>query len=104
MNVGTLIVGWLGAITLAAQPAAAQQPPKPNRPPQVWAIVIGIDNYNDPRITDSDTAADSALRVLLWFRAAGWEDDHQLLMRDFGSADPGTPTPPPRTSCPPGTT
>ena len=25
-----------------------------------------------------------------WFRAAGWDDDHQLLLRDFGNGDPGT--------------
>ena len=65
-----------------------------SRPPQVWAIVVGIDNYNDPGITDSDQAAACARRVLLWFRAAGWEDDHQLLMHNSGSANPGPATPP----------
>lgn len=92
MNVSKRVVGWLGAITLAglaARPAGAQPLPPPNRVPQIWTIIIGIDNYIDPGIADSKTAADSALRVRLWFRAAGWEDDHQLLLRDFGSTDPG---------------
>ena len=92
MKVSARFTGWLWASFLAgltAQPALADPPPAPQRAPQVWAIIIGIDDYADPGIPDSETAADNALRVLRWFRSAGWDDDHQLLMRDFGNADPG---------------
>jgi len=89
--------GWTlaGLLTLgaASQPGAA-------RPPQLWAIIIGIGNYADPTVPDNSAAPAQAASVLQWFRAAGWDEDHQLLLRDFGSSDPGTPEAPSRNILP----
>ena len=60
----------------------------------MWAIIVGVGNYRDPAILDSPPAVDQALEVLKWFRAAGWDESHQLLLRDFGTSDPGTPEAP----------
>ena len=87
-----LVVGWLwaGLTTMAL----AQEKALPPRTPQLWAIIVGVGNYRDPAILDSPPAVDQALEVLKWFRAAGWDESHQLLLRDFGTSDPGTPEAP----------
>ena len=107
MKVSTLVTGWLWAIIPGGSGGAllpAARPPR-RRAPQVWAIVVGIDDYTDPRIPDSETAADNALRVLQLVpggRLGGRPPapDGRLRQRRPGHAA----TPPPRTSCPPGTT
>jgi WD40 repeat protein len=92
MTPQALITGWFSAMVFAGlAAAAAQEQPPPLRRPQLWAIVVGISDYRDPQITDSGAAADQAAEVLRWFRATGWDEDHQLLLRDFGSSDPGAP-------------
>ena len=92
MKASRLRRGWLLAIMVGAMAgwsAAADAPRRAKRPPQVWAIIIGIENYTDPAIPDSQTAADHAQSIVHWFRAAGWENRQQLLFRDFGNAEPG---------------
>lgn len=84
-----LIVSSAGAVY-----ALRAQPPASARPPQLWAVVIGISNYIDPQINDSPSAADQAGIVSQWFRTAGWDDSHLLLLRDFGARDPGLPEAP----------
>ncbi len=89
--------GWLLAILAGAivgWSTAADAPRQTKRPPQLWAIVIGVENYVDPAIPDSPTAADHAQNIVQWFRAAGWENQKQLLFRDFGNAKPGKPEAP----------
>ena len=93
MKASPLVAGWLLTLLLAGsmKSAAAADPAQtPARTPQLWAIIIGIGKYSDPSIADNPPAADHAEVVLQWFRAAGWEDDHQLLLKDFGNRDPGT--------------
>ena len=94
MKASRLRRGWLLAIMVGAMvgwSTAADAPRQTKRPPQLWAIVIGVENYNDPAIPDSPTAADHAQNIVQWFRAAGWENRKQLLLRDFGNANPGKP-------------
>ncbi len=92
MRPRALNIGWLWAIGfLGFTPAMAQEKPSSARRPELWAIIVGIGDYPDPRILDSETAADQAAKVLRWFRGADWDENHQLLLRDFGSSDPGTP-------------
>ena len=77
MKASRLRRGWLLAIIWGrwrGRSTAADPPRRAKRPPQVWAIVIGIDNYTDPAIPDSQTAADNAQSVVQWFRAAGWDE------------------------------
>jgi WD40 repeat protein len=91
-----LAIGWLWAsLWPGLIPAALGQEQAPSRrPPQLWAIIVGVGNYRDPAILDSPSAPDQAGAVLRWFRSAGWDESHQLLLRDFGSSDPGTPDAP----------
>ena len=77
MKASRLRRGWLLAIMVGAMvgwSAAADPPRRAKRPPQVWAIIIGIENYTDPAIPDSQTAADHAQNIVQWFRAAGWDE------------------------------
>ena len=86
--------GWLLAIMVATMlgwSAAADTPPAAKRPPQLWAIIIGVENYSDPMILDNQTAVNHAQNIVQWFRAAGWANRQQLLFRDFGNENPGKP-------------
>ena len=87
-----LVFVGVGALILAGQALAlAQERPGLMPAPQVWAIVIGVGDYRDNVFPDSKTAAGNASKVRQWFRRAGWESDHQLLLSDFGRVDPGRP-------------
>src|SRR5262245_2788911 len=66
--------------------AAAQTPSVPATPvrrPEVWAIVVGVGNYITPEIPDSQSAVRDAGAVRQWIQRAGWDEQHQLLLRDF---------------------
>jgi WD40 repeat protein/uncharacterized caspase-like protein len=90
-----LVYGGLGALIVAGlSPGFAQERAAALPRPQVWTIVIGVGNYRDNSFLDSKTAAQNASEVLQWFRRAGWESDHQLLLSDFGRVDPGRPNAP----------
>ena len=77
MKASRLRRGWLLALIVGAMvgsATAADPPRRAKRPPQLWAIIIGIENYSDPAIPDSQTAADHAQSLVQWFRAAGWDE------------------------------
>ncbi len=76
---------WLSAGVARSQPA---------RGPEVWAIVVGVDDYENPAIPDGRSATRSSQEVLRWFRRAGWDASHQLLLGDRGATDPGRPASP----------
>jgi hypothetical protein len=87
-----LVFVGVGALILAGQVLAlAQERPGLVPTPQVWTIAIGVGDYRDNVFPDSKTAAENASKVRQWFRGAGWESDHQLLLSDFGRVDPGRP-------------
>lgn len=97
MRASRLRRGWLLAIMVGAMvgwSTAADPPRQKKRPPQLWAIVIGVENYDDPSIPDSQMAADHAQNIVQWFRAAGWENRQQLLFKDFGNRNHGKPEAP----------
>ena len=76
--------------TTGAAARSAEQAPKPARPAQLWAVVIGIDDQIDPTIPDSTSSVRQATRMLGWLRTvAGWDRSHLLLLTDGGSEDPG---------------
>src|SRR5438105_14957455 len=92
---------WVGVLWAMSLPclmsgsASSQSPPPSSgRRPEIWTIVIGVGNYTHPAIPDSPTAVRDAGAVLQWIRRAGWIERHQLLLRDYGSADPGEPDAP----------
>src|SRR5262249_28042779 len=90
----------LASAVLATGRASGQPPAAPARPPEVWAIVVGIGDYADPAIPDGRTAARDAQAVRRWMQQAGWDNRHQLLLSDFGSAQPGPPAAPAATILP----
>src|SRR4051794_3122509 len=81
---GCLIVAAVGAMV------AAQQVRAPGRRPQLWAVVVGVENYDDPAIPDARSAARDAGTVLGWLlEDGGWERNHVLYLADRGSRNPG---------------
>jgi WD40 repeat protein len=87
------------AVRLCAMPVlfstAFAQGPGPKPPtPSVWAIVIGVGRYTQPSILPHPTAARYAGDVRQWLERAGWDETHQLLLRDLGVTDPGEPNAP----------
>ncbi len=88
----------LGAVLILAVLAlrlAAEE--MPGRVPEVWAIVIGINDYKDPAIPDCTGAVRDARAIGLFFRgSAGWGGDHVLFMSDFGNLLHGRPEDPVR--------
>jgi WD40 repeat protein len=94
MRPKVLLMGWLWASLLPVLPTAMARENPSSRKPELWSIIIGIGNYRDAKITDSPAAAQQAVAVLQWFRAAGWDESHQLLLHDLGNARPGDPRAP----------
>ena len=66
----------------------------PSRPPEVWAIIVGVGNYAHSAIPDRPAPARDANRIQQWIAQAGWDDRHQILLSDFGNTDPGEPDSP----------
>ena len=60
--------------------AIGQTPATAARPPEVWAIVVGIGDYPNPAIPDSPTSVRDAQAVHRWIRQAGWDRQHQVLL------------------------
>ncbi len=88
-------VGLLPLIVLSAAANAEDTKTAPLRRPEVWAIIVGVDDFDDPAIPDSNSAVREANSVIRWFRGpAGWDRHHSLYLRDLGSRDPGQPDAP----------
>jgi WD40 repeat protein len=102
MKARSFAIGWLWASLwpCAVAPAIAQVNAPQARARELWAIIVGVGDYRDSEIPDIPAAADQAAGVLNWFRTAGWDENHQLLLRDFGSSDPGRPEAPARNILP----
>ena len=64
-----LVIGWF--LLLAFGPRAIAQdrgPGVPNPQPQLWAIVVGIDDYKNPAMPRSTGSVTQARNVLRWLR------------------------------------
>lgn len=60
--------------------------------PQVWAVVIGVDGYEDRRIPACSSAVHDARAVLKWLvGTAGWSRRNVLLMHDGAPEQHGHP-------------
>ncbi|QEH33813.1 WD domain, G-beta repeat [Aquisphaera giovannonii] len=93
MNTRAILSGGLlvtAAVAAAMTLRAGADDAAPGRPPQVWAVVVGIGKYSDPAIPEHRSAPTQAAQMVQWFRQAGWDERHQLLLQDFGTGDPGT--------------
>ncbi len=88
-RVRRLLQATLPLLCIASCHAFGQSPSPAARPPEVWAIVVGIDDYNNPVVPDGKTAVRNAQRVRRYIQRTGWGERHQLLLTDGGSAEPG---------------
>ncbi|WP_435022313.1 hypothetical protein TA3x_001575 [Tundrisphaera sp. TA3] len=81
------LISALAALALLAgpTPAKGQEP----RPPEAWAVLVGIDRYEDPAIPGCNAAVRDAREVRRWFLEAGWGARNLLLLQDQGVATPG---------------
>ncbi len=79
------------AIGLALPAAARAEAPAPKAKPQLWAMLVGIERYEDstafPRCRGAGEDAAALARWLI--DAAGWPADHVLLLSDREAADLG---------------
>ena len=69
--------------------APVSRRPRPHGLPRSGRSSWGSTITRTRRSPAADTAVRNAQRVQQWIRRTGWDDRHQLLLSDFGSADPG---------------
>ena len=76
---GMVLGGSLLAGSASAQPAT-----KPGvRKPQVWAVIVGVELYDDGDIPRCPGAKRDAAALVRWFsEAARWNSSNVLLMND----------------------
>ncbi|HEV3121024.1 MAG TPA: WD40 repeat domain-containing protein, partial [Isosphaeraceae bacterium] len=81
---------WLAAALVASSLQSTSAGEQPPRPPQVWAIVVGIDQYQDKTIPACSGAIADARELRQWLvRIAGWNARNVLLLQDAGAELPG---------------
>jgi WD40 repeat protein/uncharacterized caspase-like protein len=79
-----LVVVMFGAV------AGLSPAQEPRTKPKVWAVVVGIDRYDDLLIPPCKGAARDAGAVAEWFvRTAGWDRRNILQLNNFGQKTPG---------------
>ena len=83
----------LVTLSILARTAGADDPP--GRRPEVWAVAVGVDRYEDGLIPACGGSGRDARAVAEWFeRTAGWKRSHVLRMDDLGREQPGAPDDP----------
>ena len=98
MNRTTLSLSIVLLASAATSHVARADDPAPGKP-RVWAVVVGIDRYEDRLIPSCATATRDARTVADWVaRTAGWGRDHVLTLDDRGVRDHGEPADPAPTS------
>ncbi len=77
-------------VVVAASAANGQPAKKPN--PKVWAVVIGVEDYEDAALHDAPGAVSDAREVRRWLvNTLGWDGEHVLLMTDGAPREHGPP-------------
>jgi WD40 repeat protein len=84
-----LFLTMISVLCVVSGHATGQTPAPVARAPEVWAILVGIGDYKNAAIPDSQTAVRNARAVQGWMRQAGWEPHNQVLLSDSGSVDHG---------------
>ncbi len=84
------------ALTLCVgQPAGAQAPiaAPADRPPQVWAVLVGVQKYDDPAIPACAGAVADEVALAGWLqKSARWDSANILRMDEFGQPTHGLPS------------
>ena len=79
-------LSWVMVVAALSAEAGAQTPPAAGPIPARWAILVGVDGYEDAAIDPCRTAASDALALDRWLTTtAGWPADHVLLLTDGGA-------------------
>ncbi len=79
-----LTVGFVSSRSLATEPPEAR--------PKVWAVVVGIDRYEDSLIPPCSGSVRDARAIAEWFSVtAGWGERQVLRMDDLGRPGHGLP-------------
>ena len=96
-----LAAGTVAGLLLLGPLARPRPAPKPRPPaakaaeparggPSTWAIVVGIDQYQDESIAPCHGAVADARAIASWFAEdAGWGAGNVLVLDDHGEAEPG---------------
>jgi WD40 repeat protein len=86
-----LVIGCWFACSLCSSGLAREQGPNLTNPrPRFWAIVVGIDSYDQKAMSGSAGSVRQSEAMLRWLRTtAGWENSHLLHLADLGRRDPG---------------
>jgi WD40 repeat protein len=80
------------AVLSTARSTAAPAAEARDRPPEVWAVIVAIDSYDDRDIPGCPGALGDATALARWFTAtAHWTNPHILLMTPSGDARHGRP-------------
>src|SRR5947209_8560892 len=74
---------------------SAPVPDAPARKPQVWAVIVGIDLYDDPNIPRCPGALRDGRALARWFtETARWDNRNVLKINDNGALRHGRPEDP----------
>jgi WD40 repeat protein len=83
-----------GLLQVAGAPTLAAPEPQAHAP-EVWAVIVAIESYDDPGIPSCPGALRDATALARWFTAtAHWGGSHILVMNENGEARHGRPEDP----------
>jgi WD40 repeat protein/uncharacterized caspase-like protein len=89
IGLALLVIGGLAV----ANPCRSAD--SPGSKPRVWAVVIGVDRYEDGLIPPCNGSSRDARAVATWFeKDAGWSAGNVLRMDDLGRKKHGAPADP----------
>jgi WD40 repeat protein/uncharacterized caspase-like protein len=87
-----LALVFIGALAVATPSRSADAP---GSKPKVWAVVVGVNRYEDGLIASCNGSNRDARAVASWFeRGAGWGAGNVLRMDDLGRQKHGAPADP----------
>ncbi len=93
MNRSTLAAALLLAGSLLVPSADTLAAPEaPAHTPEVWAVIVAVESYDDPDLPGCPGARGDATALARWFTAtAHWGNPHILVMNENGEARHGRP-------------
>src|SRR3954449_3828912 len=90
-TIGIGLAALVGSL-LATGTGAAQGPSDEGRERSLWAVIVGIERYNDPGIPACSRSITEGLEFARWLtETARWDRGHILLMNEKG--EPKHPRP-----------
>ena len=82
----------VATLLLLGTPGIAQDAVAPNRTPQVWAVIVGIEKYADKTIPPCEGAIGDETALVSWLREfPGWDNNNVLRLDENGTTNHGLP-------------